>query len=91
MFEGDSAGMCDGKFPLMTMGGRAEGLACADQGVRTPIGVSGNLNCSSTSVCTFVNASVYNVPVQVSVTNCLQNKSSNLYRIYSLYKIIVKT
>ena len=41
MFEGDSADMCAGKFPLMSMGGRAEGLACADPGVRTPIGVNG--------------------------------------------------
>ena len=42
MFEGDSADMCAGKFPLMSMGGREEGLACADPGARTPIGVSGN-------------------------------------------------
>ena len=26
----------------MLMGGRAEGLACADPGLRTPIGMSGN-------------------------------------------------
>ena len=32
------------KFPLISMGGRAEGLACADPGARTPIGASGNLN-----------------------------------------------
>ena len=38
MFEGDSADTCAGKFPLMLMGGLAEGLACADPGVRTPIG-----------------------------------------------------
>ena len=42
MFEGDSADMCAGKFPLVSMVGRAEGLACADRGVRTPIGASGN-------------------------------------------------
>ena len=42
MFEGDSADICAGKFPLVSMGGRAEGLACADPGGRTPIGVSGN-------------------------------------------------
>ena len=42
MFEGDSADMCAGKFPLASMGGRAEGLACADPGARTPIGASGN-------------------------------------------------
>ena len=38
MFEGA------GKFPLVSMGGRAEGLACADPGARTPIGASGNLD-----------------------------------------------
>ena len=43
MFEGDSADMCAGKFPLVSIGGRAEGLACADPGARTPIGASGNL------------------------------------------------
>ena len=42
MFEGDSADTCAGKFPLVSRGGRAEGLACADLGARTPIGVSGN-------------------------------------------------
>ena len=42
MFEGDSADMCAGKFPLVLMGGRAEGLVCADPGARTPIGASGN-------------------------------------------------
>ena len=43
MFEGDSADMCAGKFPLVSMEGRAEGLACADPGARTPIGASGIL------------------------------------------------
>ena len=28
---------CAGKFLLVLMGGRAEGLACADPGARTPI------------------------------------------------------
>ena len=41
MFEGDSADTCGGKFPLVSMGGRAEGLACADPGARTPISASG--------------------------------------------------
>ena len=41
MFEGDSADTGAGKFPLVLMGGRAEGLACADPGARTPIGASG--------------------------------------------------
>ena len=30
------------KFPLVSMGAWAEGLACADPGARTPIGASGN-------------------------------------------------
>jgi hypothetical protein len=42
MFEGDSADTGAGKYPLVTMGGQAEGLACADLGARTPIGASGN-------------------------------------------------
>ena len=43
MFEGDSADMCAGKIPLVLMGGRAEGIACADLVARTPISVNGNL------------------------------------------------
>ena len=35
MFEGDSADMCAGKFPLVSMGGRADRQACAD-GERGP-------------------------------------------------------
>ena len=42
MFEGDSADTCAGKFPLVSMGGRAESLACAYPGARTPISASGN-------------------------------------------------
>ena len=42
MFEGDSADTCATKFPLVLMGGRADGLACADPGARTLIGASGN-------------------------------------------------
>jgi hypothetical protein len=34
MFEGDSADTCSGKFPLVSMGGRAQGLVCADPGER---------------------------------------------------------
>ena len=37
MFEGDSADMCARKFALVSMGGRAEGLAWADLGARTPL------------------------------------------------------
>ena len=40
MFEGDTADMCAKKFTPVAMGGRAEGLACADPGARTPIGAS---------------------------------------------------
>ena len=43
MFEGDSADMCAGKFPLMSMVARAECLVCADPGARNPIAASGNL------------------------------------------------
>jgi hypothetical protein len=44
MFEGDSEDMCAGKFPLVSKGGGAEGLACADPGARTPIGASKNFS-----------------------------------------------
>ena len=40
--KGHSADTGAGKFPLVSMGGRAEGLACADPGARTPISASGN-------------------------------------------------
>ena len=46
--------MCAEKFPLVSMGGRAEGLACADPGARTPIGASGNLNSTHIFVCGLV-------------------------------------
>jgi hypothetical protein len=35
VFKGDSADMCTGKFPLVSMGGRANSQACAD-GERGP-------------------------------------------------------
>jgi hypothetical protein len=35
VFKGDSADICAGKFPLVSMGGRANGQACAD-GERGP-------------------------------------------------------
>ena len=41
MFECDSADMCANKISLVSMGGWAEGQACADPGARTPIGASG--------------------------------------------------
>ena len=52
MFEGDSADMCGRKFPLVSMGGRAEGLACADPVASIPIGASeivGNFSFSCSS------------------------------------------
>ena len=36
MFEGDSADTCAGKFPLVSMGGRADRQACADGERRPP-------------------------------------------------------
>ena len=36
MFEDNSADMCGGNFLPMSMGGRAEGLACTDQGAGPP-------------------------------------------------------
>ena len=46
MFEGDSADTCAKKILVVLMGGRAEGLACADPGARTSINASGILECS---------------------------------------------
>jgi hypothetical protein len=37
-------------YPLMSMGGQAEGLASADPRARTTIGVSGNSNCLALAV-----------------------------------------
>ncbi len=39
--EIDSAETRAEKFPLVSMGGWAEGPACTDTGARTPIGASG--------------------------------------------------
>ena len=46
MFEGDSADMCAGKFPLVSMGGRVDPSSVRRRGVRTPIGASGNFTYS---------------------------------------------
>ena len=40
MFKGYSTDMLGGKFPLMSIGGRAEDVASADPGARTPVGMS---------------------------------------------------
>jgi hypothetical protein len=42
MFKGDSADMCAGKFPLVSMWGRADTSSVRRWGARTPIGASGN-------------------------------------------------
>ena len=47
MFEGDSADMCAGKFPLMSMGGRADRQACAD-GERGPPSARAKISLVST-------------------------------------------
>ena len=52
MFEGDFADTYGGKSPLVSMGGQAEDLMCAELGARTPIGASGNY----LIVATFVSA-----------------------------------
>ena len=54
MFEGYSAETCAGKIPLVPMGGRAEGPACADTGARTPIGTSGIFTCRQVPLSDFV-------------------------------------
>ena len=41
VFKGDSADMCTGKFPLVSMGGRADTSSVRRRGARTPIGASG--------------------------------------------------
>ena len=41
MFEGDSTDTYAGKIPLVPRGGSADGPACADTGVRTPLGARG--------------------------------------------------
>jgi hypothetical protein len=44
MFEGAFTDICGQKILFILMGGRAESLACADQGARTPIGMNRNVN-----------------------------------------------
>ena len=74
MFEGDSADMCAGKFTLVLMGGRAEGLACADPVARTPIGASGNLSSitippSQSQPCLSLSTTFSNYPFPCGVCN----------------------
>ena len=37
VFKGDSADMCPGKFPLVSIGGRANGQACGDSEQGAPL------------------------------------------------------
>jgi hypothetical protein len=56
--EGHSADTGAVKFPLVSMGGRAVGLACADPGARTPIGASGNFKILFPHILEFPSSSV---------------------------------
>ena len=67
MFAGDSADMCTSKFPLMLMGVRAEGLACADLGARNPIGVSRILESSVGIECYILQAILLHDPAWSSM------------------------
>ena len=65
MFEGDSADMCAGTFPLVSMGGQAEGFACADPAAMTPIGTSGNFDASADHV------AAHSIPISLSISEIL--------------------
>ena len=54
------------KFSLVSMGGRAEGLACADTGARTPIGASGNLLSEQSSTDDNIPSETISLPRAVS-------------------------
>ena len=44
MCKGDSSDACAGKFPLVSIGERADPSSVRRRGARTPIGATGNLN-----------------------------------------------
>ena len=75
MFEGDSADLCAGKFPLVSMGGRSDGLACADPGVRSHIGASGIPNRNY-----FLYGNHFPAGKHFSPGKCLSNVISFLFR-----------
>ena len=84
-FEGDSAETCAGKFPLMSMGGWAEGLACADPGVRTPIGVSG--------IVYFFFPKIFSVKISLSNSCCMVSElldCSNILSVIISYIVSVR-
>ena len=55
MFRGYSAETCAGKFPLVPMGVRAEGPACAGRGARPPSALAEFLNFITFSFIAFSN------------------------------------
>ena len=74
IFEGESADTCGEKFPLVLMGGRAEGLAYADPEARTPIGDSEFfciIVCTSTSTL-FIAKNGINY-IKMSAVRCIVN------------------
>ena len=77
--------MCAEKFPLVSMGGRAEGLACADPGVRTPIGASGNLPTVylTDSVCP-IQTLLFTIKMTLHFSSLFILKSDSKYVFYSL-------
>jgi hypothetical protein len=59
MFKGDSAYMCAGKFPLVSMWGQANGQACAD-GERGPPSARGEIfNIFKTKLCNYQDTIVF--------------------------------
>jgi hypothetical protein len=75
MFVGDSADMGAGKFPLVLMGGRAEGLACADPEARATIGASGIYKKQERSVYKCTEARIHShitVPSKVCASQLLK-------------------
>ena len=67
MFEGDSADMCAGKFPLVSMGGRAEGVPCADPGARTKLSKSNAYDLYAKKTFDKTNNSIYEVSLERSM------------------------
>ena len=60
VFKGDSADMCAGKFPLVSMGGRADRQACAE-GERGPPSARAEL-INQTEVSVFVSQKNSDMP-----------------------------
>ena len=84
MFEGDPADMCAGNFPLMSMGGRADGLACTEPGARTPIGVSGYIFISQSLLYTIPKFTYY--PQSIIKLFHPINRNKNVQKIKVIYR-----